>query len=408
MNIEITLILSLILFAASVYFFYDSRKKSQQLQKRQIQFDASIESLHVGIILTDTKQNIAVLNSAAKRLMGVEGGGTSVGVVPGHLVANSSYSLDTLGTSLLNIFDLRLNVEACLKNKQLIKSPGLSVKDRYLNISITPIVSLKKNELQVLGTVVLIEDVTEAKVLERSKEEFFSIASHELRTPLTAIRGNTSMIQQYFGQKLDDPNMAEMVEDIHESSIRLIEIVNDFLDTSRLEQKRMQFKKEMVNVLDLANDTFKEVDSLAREKKIFLKVENLTNQAPVVLADKDRTKQVLLNLMGNAIKFTQTGGVTVSLSNVPKYLKVSVSDTGRGISQANQNLLFRKFQQAENNYLTRDNTRGTGLGLYISKLLIEGMDGEIGLESSQEGIGSVFSFSLPLASQLDPTPVPGS
>src|SRR5213075_2929978 len=102
----------------------------------------------------------------------------------------------------------------------------------------------KEGKTEAIGTAILVEDVTEERVMARSKDEFFSIASHELRTPLTAIRGNTSLIQQYYKAQLKDGQLNEMVGDIHESSLRLIEIVNDFLDASRLEQGKMQFHPE--------------------------------------------------------------------------------------------------------------------------------------------------------------------
>jgi signal transduction histidine kinase len=117
-----------------------------------------------------------------------------------------------------------------------------------------------------------------------------------------------------------------------------------------------------------------------------------------VLGDQDRVKQVVYNLVGNALKFVETGGVTVSAQRQGQFVKVTVTDTGVGMTLAAQQLLFHKFQQATNGLLTRDAARGTGLGLYISKLLVEQMHGRIRLESSEPGVGSVFSFTLPVAS----------
>lgn len=117
---------------------------------------------------------------------------------------------------------------------------------------------------------------------------------------------------------------------------------------------------------------------------------------PSAYADKDRVGEVLLNLLGNAIKYSEKGTVTVQASLLQGFLKVSVTDAGKGISPEQQSLLFRKFQQAGKSLLTRDTTRATGLGLYISKLLTEQMGGQIFLEKSEPNVGSTFSFTVPI------------
>jgi two-component system sensor histidine kinase ChiS len=116
-----------------------------------------------------------------------------------------------------------------------------------------------------------------------------------------------------------------------------------------------------------------------------------------VRADQSRVKQILYNLIGNAMKFTQKGGVIINCLVQGGFVKITVSDTGPGISLEGQQLLFHKFQQTGDSIITRDSTRGTGLGLYISKLLIEHMGGEIKLEHTELGKGSVFSVTLPVA-----------
>ena len=119
------------------------------------------------------------------------------------------------------------------------------------------------------------------------------------------------------------------------------------------------------------------------EAKLYLKLQPSNVPIPLVIADRDRVKQILINLIGNAIKFTEKGGITVALIPSGTAVKISITDTGKGLTSESKNLLFRKFQQAEDNILTRDSTRGTGLGLYISKLLAEGMGGKIYLEASE-------------------------
>jgi signal transduction histidine kinase len=188
-----------------------------------------------------------------------------------------------------------------------------------------------------------------------------------------------------------------MIGDIHKSSMRLISIVNDFLDTSRLELGKMEFKKEKVSMEGLIDEILKEFTTTGSMKKLYLEAEKSKTKIPSVLADRDRTRQILINLIGNAIKFTEKGGIKIKIEPEKTSVKVLVADTGKGISPESQNLLFRKFQQATESIFTRDAINGTGLGLYISRMMAEGMGGEVRLESSAVGKGSVFSLTLPVA-----------
>ncbi len=250
-----------------------------------------------------------------------------------------------------------------------------------------------------LGTVILLEDLTERIVMERSRDEFFSIASHELRTPLTAIRGNTKMMQDYYPEQFKDPQLKEMLSDIHDSSIRLIEIVNDFLDTSRLEQGKIQFRPTVFNPVNLVEQVLKEYRAGGISPGLYLKFSAPKADPQSVMADFDRLKQVIINLIGNGLKYTDKGGITVSIENVPGFVEIAVTDTGHGIPEDSQHLLFRKFQQTSNNILTRDSTRSTGLGLYISKLIMTSMEGHIRLDRSQIDKGSTFVISIPVAKE---------
>jgi signal transduction histidine kinase/methyl-accepting chemotaxis protein len=357
--------------------------RTKELRDEHARLEASVNSLSVGFMMTDDQHKIITLNPRARAILFNE-----AKVKPEHP------EFGDIEKSLKGAYDIRDEINACLKTGKASEKE-LLFGSRFLHIALAPIVE-PGNE-QVIGTVILVEDNTEEKVLQRSRDEFFSIASHELRTPLTAIKGNTSMIQQYYSDQLKDESLREMVSDIHDSSNRLIEIVNDFLDVSRLEQGKFTFKNEAFNIAKVIESVIYEIDQVSKEKGIYLKMEGNLDTYPFVYADKDRTKQIVYNLVGNAMKFTEKGGITLSAKIDKKLLKIFVKDTGRGIPQDKQSLLFRKFQQAGNSLLTRDTTRGTGLGLYISKLLSENMGGRVNLEGSEPGKGTTFSFTLPLA-----------
>jgi len=373
------------------------KERTQELTKEHSRLQASINNLKIGFLMTDMNNQVILMNSAAKLMI----------MQPKNLeeISRSQIvSLDDLQrkiTEKSTDFDLKKEIENCLQNKTIFEKKDFVYGNSDMHIFINPILTYSGQEIQVIGGVVLFEDITEEKMVERTRDEFFSIASHELRTPLTAIRGNSSLIKDYYKDTLaTDNNLKQMVDDIYDGSIRLIEIVNDFLDLSRLEQGKIVFKKESHNFKEIIEYAMRELEPNLAAKNLSIEYKN-GGELPKILADGDRVKEIVVNL----IKFTEKGGITVSATQSSisggegnGFLKVSVSDTGSGIPEENQKLLFRKFQQAGSSLLTRDTTRGTGLGLYISKLLTEGIGGKIFLESSHVGQGTTFSFTVPFLS----------
>jgi len=372
------------------------KQRTKELQVEQARLRASINSLNVGFLMTDVNEGVLLINDTAKRLICLTADSHGNRALHPVDLNKLECTLNDLQERFESAFDIKSEIKKCLQEQKPIEIRDVSIDSQFFHLYLSPVVDLLDEKIDVLGVVVLIEDVTEAKALERSKDEFFSIASHELRTPLTAIRGNSAMIKEFYFKQIKDKEMKGMVNDIHDSATRLIDIVSDFLDTSRLEQGRIQFKKFHFNIVDLAKEVARELaPNVNKKTKILIRPFSKTAQ---VFADRERCKQVFFNLIGNAIKYTEKGQITVSFSAENQKLKVSVTDTGKGIPKENQGLLFRKFQQASNSILTRDNTRSTGLGLYISKLMVEGMRGEMFLEKSELGKGSTFSFTLPLDS----------
>jgi signal transduction histidine kinase len=369
------------------------------LKHEQSRLRASLESLNVGFIITDDNNKLLMINRSARDILSheVDENG-DVKKAPLDLKEGVS-TIDDLNKRLSPAVDVQEKMTALGRYGMPVEIREVDYKDRILYVYLAPIMEYSAGSVpSQLGTAILISDITEDKVAERSKDEFFSIASHELRTPLTAIRGNTSLIQQYFADSLKDESLKDMIGDIHESSTRLIDIVNDFLDLSRLEQGKVNLKLEEFSLEPIIENIVYEMRIVLQEKKLYLKFDKMTlDSLPKVLADKDRTKQIIYNLVGNATKFTEKGGISISAKVQGDKIKVLVDDTGRGIPLQSQKLLFHKFQQATSSLLTRDTTRGTGLGLYISKMLVEKMSGKINLEHSVEGQGSTFSFTLPIA-----------
>jgi PAS domain S-box-containing protein len=385
---------------AMINLLEDSRDLSQQLQQEKAgvelkvatrtaevraeraRLEASINSLNIGFVIIDKDKAIVTANAEFSKFFSAR--------------SSTKPHLDQLTLALKNDFDLLAVIDECLRTGKSITKDDLKLGERIVRIFIAPIFEDSAHKKS-LGAVILVEDITEAKVLERSRDEFFSIASHELRTPLTAIRGNTQMMMEYYKETLSDPSLKEMVDDIHDSSIRLITIVNDFLDTSRLEQGKITFQLTDFDVADLAHEVMQEFIAGEVNPALYIKVAVPNQALPLVHADRDRLKQTIINLVGNGFKFTEKGGVTINLRALHSTIFIEVTDTGKGIPPESRNLLFRKFQQASNNILTRDSTRSTGLGLYISKLIVEGMNGKIYMATSKVGKGSCFVIEVPTA-----------
>jgi PAS domain S-box-containing protein len=251
-----------------------------------------------------------------------------------------------------------------------------------------------KVDNEFIGVVRVIHDYSADLQLQRQKDDFFSIASHELRTPLTVISGNMNILSSTLKAKLASEEL-QLMKDTEEATDRLIKMVSDFLNVSRLDQGRIEAKIVPLDSCKVTEKVINELRILAERKG--LKLNYICRKGHgKVMADEGFLKETLINLIGNSIKFTEKGEITVEHSKKNRMLKTTVTDTGIGISKENQKLLFQRFQQAMERTLARE-AGGTGLGLYISREFIKIMKGNLILEKSERGKGSTFSFTLPLA-----------
>lgn len=354
--------------------------RTLELSEEKSKLEASINSLPVGFAILSPDRKLLLHNSSLNTIF--DWGGEDV-------------SIESLKEKLIESFDLDAALTKVRESGDSMSKEELVLGNKFIKLFLSPVVGVRG---KVIGHLLLIEDITEHKMLERTREEFFAIASHELRTPLTAIRGNMAMIKDFILPNIDNnPDLIEMINDSYDGSVRLIAIVNDFLDASRLEQGKIVFKKEPIDIGTIIDEVTKDLEGVVLEKKLTLKIEDTPADLPKVLVERDRVKQIIFNLIGNAVHYTREGGIIIKIFKDGNKVKISVTDTGVGISEKNQQRLFKKFQQAQEEVLTRDMTKSTGLGLYISKMLAEGMGGSISLDNSEVGKGSTFSVNLPIA-----------
>lgn len=354
-----------------------------QLQAEKAKLNASVEAIPVGLVMTDIKHNILIGNTTFKKIVGLEE------------TALIDQAVFTAFLTSLNL-DFKKTCAHCVEGIRPFQGSDLYFKDRILKILAVPVYQ----EKILIGTAYLIEDETDAKRLQTTRDEFFSVASHELRTPLTAIRGNSQMLQDYYPEVMKNEEVKAMVVDIHDASIRLIQIVNDFLDASRLELKKVAMKIEKLSLKEVVEKSMAEINPDSVGKKLEYSLTIHSGQEVFVMGDRARLLQVVINLLGNAMKFTQVGGVYVDIEmeEALRIARIKVSDTGGGMTREDTSQLFQKFKQVGSNAgLARETSQGSGMGLYISKLIMESMGGKVYLDWSEKGKGSRFVVELPLA-----------
>jgi len=237
-------------------------------------------------------------------------------------------------------------------------------------------------------------DVTKEKELNQAKSDFLSIASHQLRTPLTVAKGYLSLLLEGQFGKIPKKQREQLVK-VYESNEKLIDLVQDLLSVSRIESGKMIFDMKSIAIEPIIDNVITELKNLAKDKKIYLKYSKPKNKLPLINGDSDKLRQVIMNLVENCIKYTVAGGVSVSVEADSNQIKFSVSDTGMGISLVDMPNIFQKY--ARGTQLSTKAVGGTGLGLYVCKVIIDNHLGKIWAESEGEGKGSRFYFTLPLA-----------
>jgi PAS domain S-box-containing protein len=253
-----------------------------------------------------------------------------------------------------------------------------------------------------LGRLFVFRDVTREREVDRMKTEFVSLASHELRTPLTSIKGFTQMVLDGDAGEVNE-EMQEYLGIVLSNAERLVALVNDLLDISRIESGRVQLKSEAVDLGEIAGTVVATLQQKIKEKGQTLTVD-VEPAATSVLGDKDKLIQVLTNYVSNAYKYTPEGGqIRIIIRRQDDFAHVSVSDTGYGIAPEDQARLFTRFYRVDS-AVTRE-VGGTGLGLSIVKQLIELQGGQVGVQSVL-GAGSTFWFTVPLAPVADATALP--
>jgi PAS domain S-box-containing protein len=378
-----------------------SEKKSLESQNsnltaNQSKEEALLSSIADGVYVVDMDRNLTMFNTAAEDMTGwtqKEAVGLKCWTVM-NLKNEQDISVCQKDCPALAVWNSGQNV---MRNDTcFVKHRGK--KSVQISSSYAPI---KDASGRLTGAICVFRDITADKEVERERNEFISTASHELRTPITAMEGYMELIENEKICKIDD-KAKEYVNKARGTATGMSNLVKNLLSVTKIEDGRVQTNIEKFSIHDLVADVVESMQQAAKNKGLYLKIVEATNQ-PVkgekavgrslnVMADKEQIKEVLFNLIENGIKFTAEGGVSLSIAYDKDFATVSVSDTGMGIPADGQKHLFEKFYRVDNS-ATRE-VGGTGLGLFITRSIIEMLGGTIWVES-QAGKGTKFFFTIP-------------
>ncbi len=246
---------------------------------------------------------------------------------------------------------------------------------------------------KILGAVVVIRDNTKERVLEKNKDEFISVASHQLRTPLGSMRWLMELLLQ---EQSLSPELKQSLQQVYDNNKRMISLVNDLLNVSRIDQGRVPEKSQMIQPAQIIQGAINDMRQLAEKSQVQLQFAPPQN-VPEVWFDPDRFHEIVENLLSNAIKYSNAGGqVGILLEPMGDKLRLTVSDQGIGIPETDQSRVFQKFFRAAN--AVQSETEGSGLGLFVVKSYVEKWGGTIWFES-KEGKGTKFHVDLPVGAR---------
>lgn len=342
-----------------------------ELKHRNVELEAILNSMINGIIAVDQNKNIIMINKFCFEILGLP---------IDYVVQNESMY------KIVRNDEVAKMVEDSMVSgmSQVREMPYVHI-DKILRIYVNPIITLER---EIIGSIIVIQDVTQVRKLEQMRSDFVSNVSHELKTPLTSIRGFVDTLKN---GAINQPETARHFLDIIDiESDRLYRLINDILLLSEIESMDREPESQTVNLQSVVEEVFDILDQKASDKK--LKLNTTFEQRFIIMANRDRIKQMFINLVDNAIKYTERGEVSVNVSSYGSWIRIHVRDTGIGFAEIHKDRLFERFYRADKG---RSRSQGgTGLGLSIVKHIVLLYRGKISVESAP-GEGTTFEILLP-------------
>jgi two-component system phosphate regulon sensor histidine kinase PhoR len=370
-----------------------------------------ISSMAEGLLIANERGGITLLNLSARHLLAQARVDLKQEIPLRELATSSNVSWLP---RLVEIIDQGLKGETVMNQELIAGEAGESVP-LTLSISAAPLHDTSQSRSRPIGVVAVLNDVTANKQIEKLKDEFVSVVSHELRSPLTAIKGYTQHLirrierrlrktQQEYLQQGKAITTADIPESYDLRSLSIVQsqadhlerLVNDLLDLSRVQWGKLHLHYSSFYLADVLSESVRSVQASAEQHTIYL---DIATQDTSIVADKMRLSQVIGNILDNAIKYSPHGGqVMVKLEKQTDEYLVSITDQGIGISPEYLDHIFERFYRVRNTASLQYS--GIGLGLYVTKAIVEGHGGRIWVMNN-EGLGCTFSFTVPATGRSD-------
>lgn len=345
--------------------------------------DSVVNSLVDGLIMVDEKERVMLINPKAKVVLKVK--------EEENVIGRTLSELTNLGY-LKNLYEI-LGNKVEWTGKQYELQIGERLK-RTFQVRTTPVVTKSQ---QIIGLLIILYDITREKEIERMKTEFVSIAAHQLRTPLSSIKWALRLVLDGDLGKIS-PKQVEVLESGYQSNERMIRLINDLLDVARIEEGHFLYKFSLVSLEDIVKKVIKSLADLISAKKIMFNFRKPEKPLPLVRADIEKIELAVQNLLENAIRYSKDGGkVIVDLNQEKENVKMEISDNGIGIPEQQKPQVFTKFYRGYN--AIKAGTEGSGLGLFITKNIIEEHGGKIWFESEEQK-GTTFWVAIPINPDL--------
>ena len=368
--------------------FGELKKERERVEKAKNKTEAIISNFIDPIILVNSKDEISFINPSAREIFGFDDS-----VLGKKIPGDGAFSMNNFKS--LTKIDYSIKTSKDLKSQDpteeevVVSHIGNEFTYKVITVDV---VDKKGNNL---GVMKIFNNLTREKILDKLKSDFISIAAHQLRTPLSAIKWAIKMVLDGDTGKLTE-EQEEMLFKGYQSNERIIELVNDMLDVSRIEEGRFGYSFDEGDLLKELDFVIDSLQPKIKEKAIKLIVVK-PEKVPPLFMDRQKMTLVLQNLIENAIKYTpDRGKVEITMEMQGNFLKTRIRDNGVGIPAVDQMKIFSKFFRASN--VMRMQTEGSGLGLFIVRNIIKKHGGEITFDS-KEGMGTEFVFTLPLKNE---------
>ncbi len=369
--------------------------KNLELLKERRRLDKVLNNVRDGVIGFDKLGSITIFNAFASRLLGLK----TEEVIGQNINSVLNFRLEGQKVDLL-VDSFKVPVPEYMKSEGLNYSLTVSSnksKETFIALSVNIV------DEDVLGKEVILSfyDLSEFKKLSDLKTDIISITSHELRTPMTVVKNYLWMLCNYKNKDgMLSKEQEKYVKKAMENSDRMLALINDMLNVSRIEQGRLTYNLEEFIIQDEVQGLKDDMEARKGDKKLKL-IFTLPKTPTKIYTDKVKFNELIVNLVTNSIKYTNEGEIELAVTVKKETVLVQVRDTGVGIPLEKQKDLFAKFGRLNSSFVDSAKAGGTGLGLYISKQYVDGLGGTIGVISEGDEKGSIFWFELPLRSIIE-------